>query len=260
MLRASFLLLVFAMAFGAPRRGASNAPAQNAPIWSKKGVTFPINCLLVESCQTLRIPSPDAKNTIQVTYQKSTDYSAGYPIEVETPSLQVAGPGTHATSAPILVGVDDEIAWSPDSKCFFINSNYNGYADEIVAVHCVNQPNLGPSHVTQQVEQDMARSFPPCKAVFISRDQCTQMVADPGSYLGVVGLDWIHGSSEMVVMAEVPCDSLYGGIMCQVLGYEIAVPSGKILRRMEPKEFAKEWQHSMAWKFRVPDPPEYKPK
>jgi len=259
MLRASLLLLVLVMPFGAPKRGASNVPAQNAPIWSKKGITFPINCPPFKSCHTLRIVSPNGENTIEVTYQKSTGYPAGYPITTETASLQVAGFGTHAASVPILDGVEDEIAWSPDSKCFFINSNYNGYVDEIFAVHCVNEPDLGPGHITQQVEQDMARSFPPCEAVLISREQCTEMAADP-DYLGVVALDWIHGSSEMVVMADVPCDTMWGGIMCQVLGYEIAVPSGKILRRMEPKEFAKEWQHSMAWKFRVPEAPKYKPK
>lgn len=46
--------------------------------------------------------------------------------------------------------------------------------------------------------------------------------------------------------------------MCQVLGYEIEVPSGRILRRMQPKEFARRWQHSMAWKFNDPGPPEFK--
>ncbi len=49
-----------------------------------------------------------------------------------------------------------------------------------------------------------------------------------------------------------------GGIDCQVLGYEIEVPSGKILRRMESKEFARRWQHSMAWKFEDPGPAEFK--
>jgi hypothetical protein len=71
-------------------------------------------------------------------------------------------------------------------------------------------------------------------------------------------LDWIGDSSRMVVMTEIPCSSRFGGIMCQVLGYEIEVPSGKILRRMEPKDFARRWQHSMGWKFRIPDPPELK--
>jgi hypothetical protein len=64
----------------------------------------------------------------------------------------------------------------------------------------------------------------------------------------------------MVVMTEIPCSSRFGGIMCQILGYEIEVPSGEILRRMEPKEFERRWQHSMAWKFWIPDPPELRTK
>jgi hypothetical protein len=57
-------------------------------------------------------------------------------------------------------------------------------------------------------------------------------------------------------MAEMNESSIVGGILSQVLGYEVEIPSGKILRRMEAKEFAELWQHSMAWKFEIPDPPE----
>ena len=42
-------------------------------------------------------------------------------------------------------------------------------------------------------------------------------------------------------------------------GYEIEVPSGKILRQVDAKQLKMIWQKSMAWKFRVPDPPEYDP-
>jgi len=39
-----------------------------------------------------------------------------------------------------------------------------------------------------------------------------------------------------------------------------AAATGKSLRRMQPKEFAREWQPSLAWKFHDPGPPEYKGK
>ena len=51
-----------------------------------------------------------------------------------------------------------------------------------------------------------------------------------------------------------------GGIPGQALGYEIEIPTGKILDRMGAEEFAERWQHSMAWKFDIPDPPEYSAK
>jgi len=59
-------------------------------------------------------------------------------------------------------------------------------------------------------------------------------------------------------MAEVPCSSSYGGIMCQVMGYEIEVPTGRILKRIDSKHLKSDWQPSMAFDFHVPDPPEYK--
>jgi hypothetical protein len=250
----ALLLLLFTQPFGLYKPASPAASAPNAPRWSNKGTTFFFDCEIFKSCHPLRIASPDGKSAVEVTYPEI----AAYPDDLHVLSLEVTTLGKSVGSVPPLEeAVQEEIVWSPDSKCFFRNSSYNSYVDEIVDIHCLDEPDLGPGHITQQAQRDMARSFPPCKATYLSDTECAQMEADP-SYLSVVGLDWIHGSSEIVVMAEVPCDTMWGGIMCQVLGYEIAVPSGKILRRMEPKEFAKRWQHSMAWKFRIPPPPEYK--
>ena len=152
--------------------------------------------------------------------------------------------------------VEGELTWSPDSQAFFVNGNNNGYGDEHVAVHRLDDPNLGPGNITGEVERDMARSFPPCRAKD-PVDSCAELATKPENYIGVVGLDWIGNSSQIVVMAEVQCSSSMGGIMCQVLGYELEVPSGRILRRMEAKELAQRWQHSMAWEFHPPNPPAY---
>lgn len=252
MLRLVLSLLLFANPFGLLQPASPTTPAPNAPIWSKKGISFPLACPPFTSCHPLQIVSPNDRNAVQVNYE-----TIDGDIEAATLKLRIAGKsaGYLSTSGDL---VEEEIVWSPDSKCFFINGNYNGYVDEIAGVYCIDQPNFALAHIMRYVEQDMTRSFPPCRAAYLSEKQCAQMAADPSSYLSVLALDWIHGSSEMVVMPEVPCSSMWGGIMCQVLGYIIAVPSGKILRRMDPKEFAKEWQYSMAWKFRIPDPPEYK--
>jgi hypothetical protein len=45
--------------------------------------------------------------------------------------------------------------------------------------------------------------------------------------------------------------------MCQVMGYELDVPTGAIVRRMSAKDLAKKWQKGMAWKFQDPGPAEY---
>jgi hypothetical protein len=60
-----------------------------------------------------------------------------------------------------------------------------------------------------------------------------------------------------VVLAQVPCTSNYGGISCQSMGYEVEVPSGKILKRLQPAEFKKTYQKFMEQKYDVPIPPQY---
>jgi hypothetical protein len=71
------------------------------------------------------------------------------------------------------------------------------------------------------------------------------------------GVSWVRGSTAVVVMAEVPCSSSYGGIMCQVQGYELDAANGSILKRMSAAELKKQWQHKMAWDMHIPDHPQY---
>jgi hypothetical protein len=73
------------------------------------------------------------------------------------------------------------------------------------------------------------------------------------------GLKWSADSSAVYVFAEVPCSSSYGGIMCQVLGYELSVPTGRILKRLSAQKTKQEWGKFAAWKINVPDRPEYGP-
>jgi hypothetical protein len=233
---------------------ASTRP--NKTIWAKKGVTFSVGCATrpFVDCRPLRIPSPDGKSAIEVSYDTTPDYP-----DLEVARLRVTAVGKYVGEVEPVGSVESELTWSPDSKAFFINGNDNANGDDHLAVHLLSDPALGPRYITRDVVQDMARSFPPCEA----KDPiniCAELAADPDGYIGVSALDWIHDSSEIVVMAEVPCSSSMGGIMCQVLGYEVQVPSGKILRRMEAKEFARRWQHSMAWKFEDIGPPEFQTK
>ena len=69
---------------------------------------------------------------------------------------------------------------------------------------------------------------------------------------------WTRGAKAVVVFAEVPCSSSYGGIMCQVMGYELDVATGRILSRMTPRELKRRFQSQMAWPMKIPDAPVYK--
>ncbi len=237
------------------------APANsmaNPPEWAKKGVSFRAWCDAdkpddLKECQPLRIASPDGKSAVEVGYKPLPENP-----DADFVSLRVTTAGRNIGEVEPVSDVEDEVTWSPDSKAFFINGGHAD-GDDLVAVHLLDDPNLGPGDITREVKRDTFRSFPPCQAN-PSVDDCTIFEVEPYEYINVSGIDWIGDSSRIVVMAEVPCSSSMGGIMCQVLGYEIEVPSGKILRRMKAKEFARRWQHSMAWKFSVPDPPTFKTK
>lgn len=222
------------------------------PIWSRKGVSFPAWCSPPsKDCRPLKIPSPNGRSAVEVSYITNPDER-----RILMATLRVTTLGKFVGTVPLVATADDEITWSPDSKAFFIDGNNNDYGDEHVAVHRLDDPKLGPGYITRQVEWDMERSFPPCKSKNITFD-CALAAAKPSDYIGAVAIDWVGDSSRIVIMAEVPCSSSMGGIMCQVLGYEVQVPSGKILDRMQPKDFARRWQKSMAWQFHIPGPPEY---
>jgi len=85
-----------------------------------------------------------------------------------------------------------------------------------------------------------------------------QSEADPkySPEYNMTGIDWVNGSV-ILVMAEIPCSRSYGSIMCQVMGYELQVPTGQVLKRIDARQLKLRWQESMAWKFQIPDPPRY---
>jgi hypothetical protein len=188
---------------------------------------------------------------VAVTYRSDPQYP-----DILVANIEVLRLGMKLGAVVSVGAVQDELVWSPDSKAFFLNGNNNGYSDYHVAVHVLDAPSLGPGYITDEVEKDMAQSFPPCRAAY-TPDNCAELAKNPSDYIGAAAVDWVGDSSRIVIMAEVAPSSSMGGIMGQVLGYEVDVPSGKIERRMTAQEFGRRWQHSMAWKFHIPGPPEY---
>jgi hypothetical protein len=101
----------------------------------------------------------------------------------------------------------------------------------------------------------MVASYPPCKASNRDEVRCKEIEKQPEYNMSGVG--WSDGGSDIVVVAEVPCSSSYGGIMCQVLGYKLDAVSGNIRQRMTARELKKRWQHDVGWQLQIPDPPSY---
>ncbi len=149
------------------------------------------------------------------------------------------------------------IFWSPDSKWFLVNGGANAYAGFFVTVYSVSASGVHKLHVTESAQADMVKTFPPCKALNRDDGICSGIVRHPG--FNMSGLAWVSGSSAIVVIAEVPCSSAYGGIMCQVLGYQLDVPGGRIGKHMTATDLKQTWQRSMAWDMHIPEPPQYEP-
>lgn len=60
-----------------------------------------------------------------------------------------------------------------------------------------------------------------------------------------------------MIVAEVPCSGFYGGIMCQIQGYQLDLPEGRIAMRMTARQSKDRWQPNMAWDMKISPPPEY---
>lgn len=244
------------------------------PTRAKKATAFPEKCLAAktQSCTPVRIPAPDGKRSVEVRYRKDSSSDSHWALQAYL-LVTTLGRGTRETALP--EGFQQiDLLWSPDSQAFFVNGgNGGGYWGDWVYVYLLNDPKLEPIDVTYQAQRDMLKEFPPCMAAYpnaedaggckeTSRDidveKCMKQVADPNysPEYNMTGIDWVNASS-ILVMSEVTCSTSYGGIMCQIMGYELEIPTGRILRRIDAKQLKSRWQKSMAWNFRIPEPPQY---
>lgn len=228
------------------------------PSVPRKGVGFQTECrpdLPNNNCRSLRVPSPNKKNLVEVRYWK--DKETG----VLSAYLEVTRGGRRLGSADAREfdpGSDDDLLWSPDSTKFFVNRGGEQAIGVFwMDVYRLDDPKLAPIDITAAALKDMVATFPPCRAKNLMYD-CHELTDDPGSFINMSGVDWLPDSSAIVVMAEVMPSTRFGGIMGEVMGYVVEVPSGKIMQRMTAHEFARRWQHSLAFKFEDPGPPDYK--
>lgn len=230
------------------------------PTWAKRAKAFSGTCFDDKdypSCIPVEIKSPDGSKKVEVLYRRQAISDGGF---VLYPFLRVTTPdrGARETNVPWGFGPVD-LLWSSDSKAFFLNGDSGGaYWGFWVYVYLLDSDRLEPIEVTKEAQRDMVKRFPPCDAVHLDRKACRQIEQNPEYNMS--GIDWLDGSSTLLVMAEIPCAGSFGGIMCQVKGYELDIPTGKVLKVLDAKSLKLHWQKSMAFKFTVPDPPRYRSK
>lgn len=147
--------------------------------------------------------------------------------------------------------------WAPNSRAFLVNGGFSAIAGFFTTAYLILPGEIRKIDFTEAAQRDMVASFPPCNAWNRDVDDCRGIAKDPE--FNMSGITWLPDSSAVAVFAEVPCSSSYGGIMCQVLGYELNVSDGSILRRMTAKQFRSKWGVYATWSIRIPDPPTYGP-
>jgi hypothetical protein len=223
---------------------ASDESSAEKPIWSRAASVLDKSC----GAKSEKLLSPDRHSAIDIrcTLHKGDDPI--YSLRIRT--------GTKGVFELPLPDGAHEIVWSPDSQSFFANGGESAYAAFFVKVYTVNeQTGVHELNITSLAQRDMLVTFPPCKAWNRDHDLCKQTEHNPEFNMSALG--WTPDSKAIFVFAEVPCSSSYGGIMCQVRGYQIAVPNGRILQRLSAQQVKQQWQTMAAWLIRVPESPKY---
>ena len=212
------------------------------PNWIKHATGFAGQC--PSTCAPVRVVAPDKTTVVEVLYQDGGAY-----LRV-TQHGQAAREIRDAFTSP-----HSDLLWAPDSKAFLVDAGEGMTSPSFVQVYTLDDPQLRAVDITHEVEQDMVKTFPPCKALFIEPSTCRKIEKQPD--YNMTAITWTKDSSAVVVLAQVPCTSNYGGISCQSMGYEVEVPSGKILKRIPPRDFKKNYQKFMEQEYVVPIPPQY---
>lgn len=235
---------LLAMPFPLPLSAQAQTAPIEKPIWAKNAAVL--------NCRRGRAPieAPDHQASVRTVCLKAAGDSVAYGLELVT-----------ADGKPHEVGLRpgaNELLWAPNSKSFLVNGSEGSSGGFFVDVYQImDSGRVAARTVTNAAQRDMVRSFPPCRASNRDEKECVEYTRDPEYNMS--GLGWSDDSSTIYVFAEVPCSSSYGGIMCQVLGYELSVPRGRILRRLSATQAKQEWGPLAAWKIRIPEPPEYGP-
>lgn len=212
------------------------------PNWIKHATGFAGQC--PSTCSPVRVVAPDKATAAEVLYQDGGAY------------LRVTLHGQPAREIhDVFTSPHNDLLWAPDSKAFLVDAGEGMTSPSFVQVYMLDDPQLRAVDITHDVEQDVVKTFPPCKALFIDPTTCRKIEQHPD--YNMTAITWTKDSSALVVLAQVPCTSNYGGISCQSMGYEVEVPSGKILKRIPPPEFKKDYQKFMEQKYDVPIPAQY---
>lgn len=151
----------------------------------------------------------------------------------------------------VLYGTIYEVLWAPNSEAFAVTVAPNAYTESSFVWRLVgNKVEKVP--IDAFIFTDMIKTFPPCRASNVTSGDCHQIEQNP--QFNVAAVAW-ENNGTLVLMSEIPCSSSYGGVMCQLRGYEFRVNDGVLLRSLNAREFKHRWQVEAAWNIRIPEAP-----
>jgi hypothetical protein len=241
--RVTFVLAVLAIKAGFASAGT----------YSRLATTVPLMGCDSRRCKAVvAVQSPDGARTVRRTFNRSAK------DRLKIPNLYVITPkGAWDLVFGNSMGpwVDTDVLWSPDSRFIALSGNTNGYLNSI-RIFQIRDSGVEEIDAAREPFEDMLRRFPPCRAADRTEPEFCREISKHQEYLNFSAIAWADDHT-LVLMGEVPCESRWGGIMCQVMGYEVELPSGRIARTMTASEFKVRWQKSMAWRFHIPEPPEW---
>ena len=217
--------------------------------WSTAGIALPGDCQ--ESTQVQLVRAPDDRTSVEVR-------CAGLSPNREVLTFRILTSAGAQVDSQIEVKSwrPQEIVWAPDSSAFVVNGSESAYAGNEFILYRFLNGRAVETRLTAAAQRDMALAFPPCRASGLREPDCQAIAGNPQFNMSVIA--WAVDASAVVVFAEVPCSSAYGGIMCQARGYHLEVPTGRILARMDAAEFKRRYQAQMAWPMLIPDRPSYR--
>lgn len=186
--------------------------------WSARGVYLGYGLGVFDypgKLRVQRVPAPDKHHAVLFE---------GYYVFVSSNGDRLAGKKEWFFSTL------SEILWSPDSSAFAITRSDGGWVGSWdVEVFFFPAGGLKKTDVSAQAKRD-AQSLYKCG----SSDE-------PGNEEPNIGaVQWIAGSSELLIVAEVPPHSSCPE-MGKLFGYIVSVPSGKIIRRFDEQQLKASW-------------------
>jgi hypothetical protein len=193
---------------------ATYCPPQGKPgVWSKEATYLCSRATKEGLARDIRVYSPDRGKAVHVV----NDH---WFVEVGKNRLRLNTEESYISYYPA------ELSWAPDSAAFYITqsdatSEINGFHTELY-----------------KVDEKALRRMQDIWQVVYDRFAKRHKMADEDP--NVAGLKWERGSSQIIVIAEVPADSV-GARREYFGGYVMSTADSKVIHEYTPQELFRRW-------------------